>query len=195
MRRALSLANGDDSVHSILLVVESPGGTVAGTSELAKAVASSPKPVVAYIEDMGASAAYWVASAATKVYANDSAYVGSIGTYMVIRDTSQAADKAGIKVHVINAGEFKGAGSAGTEVTDSQLAEFQRVINDTNNLFVEAVASHRGLDLATAKSLADGRIHLAAEAVKLGLIDGVRGIDAVLEEMVTAQSESVVMTI
>jgi ClpP class serine protease len=84
--------------------------------------ANKKKPVTAYIEDLGASAAYWVASQAGKIYSNEPGFVGSIGTYLVVEDWSGAAEGAwASKVHVVKAGEFKGAGYPGTPVTDAQL--------------------------------------------------------------------------
>ena len=144
-RRAIRQAVNNDDVSSILLQIESPGGATAGTKELADDIhaANDRKPVVAFIEDIGASAAYWVASQASEVYANGPALVGSIGTYMVINDFSAAAEEQGIKVHVIRAGEFKGAGVPGTEVTEEHLEQFQSIVNETNAFFLDGVAAGR----------------------------------------------------
>jgi len=106
-------AADDDDVSAILLRIDSPGGSVRGTADLAATVAAANKvkPTVAYAEDMMASGAYWIGSAAGKVYSNSTAIVGSIGTYAALLDSSGAADKLGLKVHVVRAGAFKGAGT------------------------------------------------------------------------------------
>lgn len=181
-RRSLRNALNDPNVGSILLLIESPGGSVAGTKELADDVraAAQQKPTWAYIEDIGASAAYWVASAAHKIFANDVAYVGSIGTYMVIDDWSKAYEEHGVKAHLVTTGEFKGAGVAGIEIQEKHLAHWQELINKTNDLFLAAVQKGRGFTKAQTKQLADGRVHMAADAKDLGLIDGVQSLDKTL---------------
>ncbi len=193
VRRAIRAALADDMVAGILLVIDSPGGTVAGTGDLADEVAkaNAVKPVTAYIEDIGASAAYWVASQAGRIVANKTAGIGSIGVYSVIRDTSARAISEGVRVHVVKSGQFKGAGAPGTEVTAEHLAEVQREINEVNTEFVRAVADGRGLPVETAEALADGRLHIAAAAVGLGLIDAVGTIDdaaAGLRETLTSRA-------
>jgi signal peptide peptidase SppA len=185
VRRAVRQAAADDECSAILLRIDSPGGTVSGTGDLADdvAAASNKKPVYAYCEDLCCSAAYWVASQCDKVFANATALVGSIGTYGVIEDSSGAAEQQGIKVHVVKAGAFKGAGVEGTAVTDDQLAMIQERIDKTNEHFVRGVAKGRKLSLATTRELADGRAHIAADAVKNGLIDGVQSFDDTLAQL------------
>ena len=185
IRRDIRNATRDDRVKSIMLMIDSPGGTVAGTADLATEVAkaAAQKTVVAYIEDLGASAAYWVASQAHKVYANSTALVGSIGTYAVVWDASGAAAREGIKVHVIRAGEMKGAGEPGTEVTPAQLAEFQRIVDEMNEFFVRGVAGGRKMTLQATRELADGRVWIGADAEKRRLVDGVRSYEEVIAEL------------
>lgn len=191
-RRQVRNAASDDAVTGILLHIDSPGGMVAGTVDLADEIASAKKkkPVYAYIEDLGASAAYWIASQADKVYANRSAEVGSIGVFMAVTDWSAFAEKEGAKVHVIRFGEFKGAGMPGTEVTEAQVAEWQKSVNNYGDMFIEAIAAGRGLSKAQVKQLADGRIHGAAAAADLKLIDGVQTLDATLAALVGAGTPS-----
>jgi signal peptide peptidase SppA len=183
VRRQVRAAAERPDVQAILLVVESGGGTVAGTGELGADVAAAArqKPTLAYIEDVGASAAYWVASQATKVYANAAAIVGSIGTYGVVHDTSGRAEREGIKVHVVRAGAFKGVGTPGTKIDAAHLGEWQRLVDGQNAMFLAAVAAGRRMPTKRVAELADGRAHLAADAVKLGLIDGVATLDSTFQ--------------
>jgi signal peptide peptidase SppA len=189
-RRAVRAAVEDSSVGAIFLDIESPGGTSAGTKELADEIqaANAVKPVFAHITDIGASAAYWVSSAAGKITANASALVGSIGTYAVAIDRSGEAAAKGIKVHVIKAGAMKGDGVPGTPVTDEALAEMQRHVDSRNDFFLAGVAQGRGLSPSEAQSLADGRVHSASTAVSLKLIDGVATYEQALEEARQAAS-------
>lgn len=182
-RRKIRAAASDSAVAAIVLKIDSPGGAVSGTFDLVQdvAAANERKPVLAFIEDLGASAAYAIASAAGQVFANSSGLVGSIGTFAVVQDWSAAAAQMGVKVHVIRAGKFKGAGVAGTEITPEQLAKFQRTVDQLNDVFVASVAKGRKLDVATVQDLADGQVHVAAVAKDLRLIDGIATFDQVLE--------------
>lgn len=184
VRRAIRAAAADDTVGAIMLVIDSPGGTVAGTQDLAGDVAAATrvKPVTAYVEDIGASAAYWVASQASKVYAGPTAAVGSIGTYGVVYDTSAMAAMEGVKVHVVRAGQMKGAGTPGTEVTPEQLADYQREVDTLNEFFLQGVSAGRKLDMESVRKLATGQVWIGQQAVDAGLIDGVRSFDAAFLE-------------
>lgn len=182
LRQAVRQAAKSPDVKAILLQIESPGGTAAGTMELADEVAKAAKakPTWAYIEDLGASAAYWVASQASVIYANAAAKVGSIGTYAVLYDQSGAAAMEGIKVHVVRAGEFKGMGEPGSEITADHLKEAQRIVSQVNDFFLAGVGKGRKMPPAKMKEIADGRVHIGAEAQTMGLIDGVKTSDEVL---------------
>lgn len=184
-RRKIRAAAVDERVSGILLVIDSPGGTVAGTKDLADDVAAArkQKPVYAFVEDLCASAAYWIASQADRVYANATALVGSIGTYTVIEDLSAYADKLGIKVHVVKAGAFKGVGVPGTQISEEHLAEAQRLVDELNGHFLAAVGSGRGLMPAKVRELADGRVHVGKAAAALALIDGVRTIEQTIQSL------------
>lgn len=184
-RREIRAAAGSEKVAGILLRIDSPGGTAAGTQELANEIAAAgkSKPVWAYVEDMAASAAYWAASQADKIIANATAIVGSIGTYGVVQDLSGAAAMQGVKVHVIRAGTHKGAGTPGTEITAEQLADMQRIVNGLNEHFLAGVRSGRGTKIANLEEIADGRAWLAAEAKTMGLIDGIGSFDQTLTKL------------
>lgn len=181
-RRAIRSAAADPDVAAILLRIDSPGGTVAGTQDLADEVAAAAKkkPTQAFIEDACASAAYWIASQTDKIWANPTALIGSIGTYGVVQDLSQMAENEGVKVHVVRAGDFKGMGAPGTAVTSEQLAEFQRIVTEVNDHFLRGVAQGRKMEPSAVRAIADGRVHLAKPAVGMGLIDGVKSLDEVL---------------
>lgn len=189
-RRMVRAAAADPNIQAILLAIDSPGGTVAGTGDLAADVAAAnrQKPVYAQIDDLGASAAYWIASQARAIFANATALVGSIGTYGVVYDQSARAAMAGLKVHVIRAGARKGSGTAGTEITPDDLAERQTIVDQLNSHFLAGVASGRNLPIAAVSALADGRVHLAAVAQALGLIDGVQSFDQTLAAIQSALS-------
>lgn len=165
-------ALADESVRSIMLDIDSPGGIVSGISELADKIhaADAVKPVLAHSTDMMASAAYWVGSQARSVSATPSSMIGSIGVYNVIQDSSAAAAQRGIKVNVVSSSPLKGAGVPGSSVTDDQIADAQRLVDGYAGMFREAVARGRGKDMSAQ---ATGQVWLAPESMRLGLIDSV----------------------
>jgi len=191
-RQALSQASREPNTKSILIHIESPGGTAAGTHEAAEAIkdARTRKPVHAYIEDLGASAAYWISSQADSISANLPARIGSIGTYASVSDLSQAAIAQGIKVHLISTGKYKGMGAPGTEITSEHLAEIRSQVESTNEHFLSAVSVGRKLPLARVKALADGRVYPAEQAKQLGLIDRVESFDKFLARHQTAGTKT-----
>ena len=183
-RKYLRAAVNDPLVGSILQVVDSPGGTVAGTQSLADDVraADAIKPVITHIEDLCASAMSWVGFQGRRVSANRSALVGSLGTYGVIEDTSKKAEMEGIEVIVISTGPHKGSFVDGTKVTKEQIAEYQRIVDALNEQFIQAVSSGRRMSEEKTRGLFDGRVHLAGDAMALGLIDAVESLDGALAE-------------
>ena len=140
---ALREAAGRNDIKAVFLNIDSPGGTVAGTPELAAAVASlnERKPVYAFSSGLMCSAAYWVASQARAIYATPSAQVGSIGVVQAVIDSSAAIDKAGIKVEVFSVGKYKAMGAPGTALTDDQRELIQSNLAEIAAEFHDAVLS------------------------------------------------------
>ncbi len=184
-RRLLRAATNDKDVTNILIRFDSPGGSVSGTQDLADEIYSTnrKKECIAYVEDCCCSAAYWCASQCSAIYANRTAVIGSIGTYMVIEDFSRYAQNVGIEVHVLSTGKFKGAGVEGSEITSEQLAHFQQTVDDLNEHFVSAVANGRNMARETLDQYADGRVWIGDQAQAIGLVDGIASMDDVLNDM------------
>jgi signal peptide peptidase SppA len=183
-RRAIRQANADPSVSSIVLRFDSPGGTVSGTADLAAEVQKTTKPTIAFVEDLCCSAAMWVASQCDEVYANNAtAMIGSIGTFMGLYDISKALENEGIKAVVVKAGEFKGGGFPGMEITDGQIAEWQKQIDAIQAEFTAGIAKGRKLTSEQAQKLVTGLTYVATEAQSLKLIDGIKSFDEVVNGM------------
>lgn len=184
VRRAIRNAVADQAIKGIVLRVESGGGAVTGTDDLADEVyrARDIKPVVAFVEDIGASAAYWVASQASRVIANRSAEVGSIGVYQVVRDYSAAAAIDGVKIHMIRSGKYKGIGTPGAEITPEQIQYLQSGVDEVHGAFVDAIAAGRKMDREAIAEIADGRVYVAKKAKEIGLIDAIGSFNSAVNE-------------
>lgn len=184
LTQALREAVADDSVASILLDVDSPGGSVYGVSELADEIyqARSKKPVIAVANSLAASAAYWLASSATEFYITPGGEAGSIGVIMTHTDFSRANDMAGVKVTYITAGKYKSEGNADEPLSAEAQAYEQGRIDDYYSAFTRAVARGRGVSVATVRgaSYGEGRVLGAKDAVAAGMADGVRTFDDAL---------------
>lgn len=188
IRRQVRAAAADESIKAIFLHVESPGGAVPGTAELADDIlaARERKPVNAFIEDVGASAAFWILSGANFISANRMAFVGSIGTFAVLTDLSEMAKKMGADVLLFKAGEFKGAGMPGTVITDEQKEMFQARIDKLNDQFLAGLVKTGRFTLARARELNDGRALIAKDALAEKMIDKVETFDQALSRVIRA---------
>jgi signal peptide peptidase SppA len=165
-------ADSRPDVKSILLVVDSPGGTVQGTPEAADAVASAVKPIIAFVTGQAASAAYWIASGADQVFASPSAEVGSIGAFMAFFDLSGMFSQMGVRTEVISSGRYKGAGVMGTSLTAEQRSNLQEQVNAIAEDFKSQVQSNR-YPKAINPDLMHGQMFRAKDATTHGLIDGI----------------------
>lgn len=183
LRQQIRAADRHPDVTQILLRIDSPGGTVPGVAEVYDDLRAASKPVTVYIEDLGASAAYWIASGAERIYANSAARIGSIGVFTLLMDDSQSAERLGLKMHLIATGPFKGLGAEGIPITDGQLAYVRTLVESTFERFQLAIQTGRKLSPDAVKAVADGRVWSAAEAQQLRLIDGVRSFDDLFAEL------------
>lgn len=183
--QAIEAAGADEEVDQVVLLIDSPGGSVAGLSELGDAVArvAADKEVIAQVDSMAASAAYYVAARASKIYSGRMDMVGSIGARMFMLDLSKAFENEGIEPVVIDTGEFKSAGAPGTEITDRQKADFQRVVDGFFADFRDTVMEGRGMTRAQFDAVGDGRMFFAEEAVELGLIDGIQTLSTTIAQI------------
>lgn len=180
----IASAVSDPAVKEIVLVVDSPGGSVDGVKTLVDYIyaAREKKSIVAWIDGMGASAAYWIASAASKVYIKDTTtMVGSIGVVTSHRDVSEAEAKNGVKTTEITAGKYKRIDSNFAPLTAEGLAYIQDRIDTIYTVMVDDIARNRGVDASVVLTdMADGRVFVGANAVANGLVDGVATWDDVM---------------
>lgn len=180
-RKALRVAENDSDVRGIMLLIDSPGGTVAGqqpmADEIARIAKNGRKPLWAHADDGMHSAALWAGTQAERLTASPMTEIGSIGTVATVADTSGMAEQQGVKVHVVSTGPMKGAFTPGTEITDEQIDKLQQRVDELNDFFLKAVSKGRGMPIDAVRDLATGDDWLAADAKKNGLIDEVMSRD------------------
>ena len=177
-------AMADPAVHSIVLAIDSPGGSVDGTQQLASAIrdARGPKAIVAYADGMMASAAYWVGSAADQVLiGSDTVQVGSIGVVATHVDVSGAETQRGVRTTEIVAGKYKRIASQYGALTEDGRSAMQDQVDYIYSIFVADVAKQRGVsEEKVLAQMADGRIFIGRQALAAGLVDGVSTLDALI---------------
>ncbi len=178
----LAAAAHDSEIDFIVLFVDSFGGEASSAWGLAESIrrAKATKPVNAYVDGAACSAAYWVTSQASQIWASPTAMIGSIGAYVAIEDTSQAFARQGVKVHVLRSQPQKGSPLPGEPVQDFQLTQAQALVDGLTEIFINDVSLGRAVDLPTAHAWADGSIYMASESLSQGLIDGIGSFEEAL---------------
>ena len=168
-------ASNDSNIKGVLFVIDSPGGAVAPSVEIAYAIKelSMKKPVVAYASGTIASGSYYASIWADKIIANPGSIVGSIGVIMQGFEASKLLENIGISSQTIKAGKYKESGTFTRKWTNDEEQELQGVINSTYNMFISDVADARKLDIKKHTSFADAKIFTAHQAKDVGLVDEV----------------------
>ena len=184
LQKQFEAAFNDPNVGSILMDIDSPGGSVAGAFDFRDYLMSKKgtKPVYALARDAMCSAAYLIGSTADKVYATQTARVGSIGVVAMHTDASGKMEKEGLKPTFISAGKFKTAGNPYEKLEGEKLKYLQDSVDESYDMFINAVADARGIDKKAIRDT-EARVYGGKKAVEIGLADGIRTYESVLAEM------------
>jgi ClpP class serine protease len=179
LARDFAQAEADPTIRAHLLMMDSPGGEVNGSSEFAAMVGKATKPVWAYIGGTGASAAYWIASAADRIITADTAIIGSIGVQAgyTLKDS-----KPGEKSYsfVSSQSPLKNA----SPETDAGATQIQANVDALAQVFIDAVAINRNTTAASVlESYGQGAVFVASEALKRGMIDSIGTFESTLESL------------
>lgn len=165
----------DPKIKGVLLSVNSPGGAVPPSIEIAYAIKAlkEHKPVVAYASGIMASGSYYASIYANKIIANPGSIVGSIGVIMESANVEELMKTIGVETQIVKQGTYKEAGTPTRKWTAEERAELETLTKDTYELFIQDVADARGLDIMNSKNYADAHIFSAKRAKDAGLIDSI----------------------
>ena len=182
---------GDDSsIKAIVIHVNSPGGGAAASEEIYREVLRirdvKKKRIVASIETVGASGAYYVSSATNKIFADNASIVGSIGVIAEWYNYEELIKWAKLKAIVMKAGEFKDTGSPVREMTPAERAYLQTLIDNMHSQFITSVAAGRRMKVDDIRPLADGKVWTGEQAIPLKLVDQIGDFRTAVED--TAKS-------
>jgi signal peptide peptidase SppA len=176
--QALRAANADETIGSILLDVDSPGGSVYGVAELAAEIRASAKPVVAMANSLAASAAYWLAASCTECYVSPGGEVGSIGVWMAHEDWSAAMEEAGVKTTLISAGKYKVEGNPFEPLAGDARDFLQSRTDEYYGAFCRDVAKGRKASTDQVRAgMGQGRVLGASQAKAEGMVDDILTFD------------------
>ncbi|MFN4143964.1 S49 family peptidase [Aestuariivirga sp.] len=182
----LRAAGSDPEVRSVLLDISSPGGEAAGMAGLADLIRSvrQTKPVTAFVNDMAASAAFGLASAASEIVISPTSILGSIGVVMLHADRSGELAAQGVKPTLIFAGSHKVDGNPFEPLSDAVRADLQASVDAHYRQFLDTVAAGRGRKLTADMARAtEARTFIGVDAVRLGLADRIASFDEVLASL------------
>src|SRR5437773_7335645 len=180
----------DDSIKAIIIHVNSPGGGVAASEEIYREVKrvrdEKHKRIVASIETVGASGAYYVASATNKIYADNGSIVGSIGVIAQWVNYGDLLRWAKLKDITLKAGTFKDTGSPTRDLTPAEQAYLQSLIDNMHTQFIQAVADGRKAKFADIKAIADGKVWTGQQAFTMHLVDQLADFEAAVDDTAKA---------
>ena len=173
--KEIEAAQKDTKIKGVLLNVNSPGGSVPPSIEIAYAIKAlkEHKPVVAYASGIMASGSYYASIYANTIIVNPGSIVGSIGVIMESANVEELMKTIGIETQIVKQGTYKEAGTPTRKWTPEERAELETLTKDTYELFVKDVAEARGLDINDSKNYADAHIFSAKRAKDAGLVDRV----------------------
>ena len=186
LTRDIKGATEDPKARAILLQIDSPGGTVAGTEAAANALfaARQSKPTASLSDGMIASAAYWIGSAANRVYVGSQVdRLGSIGVVATHRNVKGMEQAAGIETTEISAGKYKRIASQYAPLTESGRQSIQDEVDAIYAIFVDTVARHRGVSVEQALAMADGKVFMGQQAIDVGLADGFATLETLIQQL------------
>lgn len=172
----------DKSIAGVILRIDSPGGAVAPSQEIYEEVMryrNAHKTLVVSMGNVAASGGYYIATPASRIFANPGTITGSIGVIFQFPHYYKLLDKLGISMTTIKAGRFKDVGNPNRDLTKKEKEYLQQLLDNTHNQFIEDVSQARNFDVQELREMADGRIFTGQQACEMGLIDSLGGyIDA-----------------
>lgn len=170
-------------IPAVVLDVDSPGGTASASDNMYVALArlAEKKPVVAAIRGTGASGSYLAAIAAKRIVASPTSVVGSIGVITAAPRLPRLLDRIGVSVSEHTAGSLKGMGAPWREESEPEAIKEQQLVDEIYDVFVDRVATARGMDGERVRELATGEVWLGSKAVELGLVDEIGDLERAVE--------------
>ncbi len=175
----LQRAEEDPYIEGVVLRVESPGGSIAASQEIAAIIRDFEKPIVVSMADMAASGGYYISAPAQGIVAQPGTITGSIGVISSVMDMEELYEKLGIKVETIKSGEHKDMFSR--SLTDEERELMQEISDRAYEQFINDVAEGRDMEVEEVRELATGELFIGSQAKELGLVDRLGGVEEAID--------------
>ena len=182
--RMLREIRDDDNVKAVVLRVNSPGGSVSASEEIAREVMllQKTRPVIVSMGTLAASGGYWISAPGDRIFAEPTTITGSIGVFgLFMNFQGLLNDKLGLTFDMVKTGKFADAATITRPKTPEELALFQDSVDWVYDQFISKVAKSRKLDRAVVEEIAQGRVWSGSKALELGLVDELGGLDAAVK--------------
>src|SRR3989344_107452 len=170
-------ADDNPNIKAIILDINSPGGSAVASEEIANALKKVNKTKVAWIREVGASGAYWIASSSDHIVASRASITGSIGVIASYLEFGGLLEKYGVRYQRLVSGEYKDIGTPFREMTPEEEKVFQKNLDLIRGFFIDEVAQNRNMSRKDVEKAANGMFFLGAQAKDMGLVDELGGID------------------
>lgn len=183
LQKQFQLVLNNDNIKTIIFDFDSPGGTCSGVPEMAEMIfaARGKKPIIAHVNSLAASAAYWLACACDEIVVTPSGRVGSVGVYSLHEDISKMLENEGVKETFIFAGDYKVEGNPFEPLGDEARAAIQKTVDDCYDMFTAGIAKYRNTDQKSViENYGKGRVFAAQEAIKIKMADRVDTLEGTL---------------
>ena len=169
----------NDKIKAVVLRINSPGGSAYGSEQIWKAVSvvKSKKPIVVSMGDYAASGGYYIACNTDKIFAQPTTLTGSIGIFGIFPNIGGLTDKLGIKFDNVKTNKYSDFGATYRPMNTEERAILQRYINNGYELFTKRCAEGRNMNIDSLKAIAEGRIYSGTDAMQLGLVDEMGGLE------------------
>ncbi len=173
--KLIEKADKDITIKAIIFEINSPGGSVVASKEIANSIKRAQKPTVAWIREVGASGAFWAATSADKIVADPTSMTGSVGVEASYIDFAKAMDKYGITYNRLVSGELKDTGSPYKELSAKEKEYLMGKVITIKDIFVASIAANRNLTFEYVDEKATGEVWLGSEAKDMGFVDVLGG--------------------
>lgn len=181
-----SYVENSNRIKAVLFVINSGGGDASASEILMSSVKKvrARKPIYSVVEGVGASGAYWMASASTKVYAMNTAVIGSIGVIGISPNVKELMEKIGVKVEVFKVGEYKDMLMPFKDISEDAKTRYMEVLEHSYTVFRESVGENRKISSEELEKVSTGEIFSSVKSLELGLIDKIGTYDDALNDVI-----------
>ncbi|HEY0931484.1 MAG TPA: signal peptide peptidase SppA [Gemmatimonas sp.] len=182
LARELRKVRNDAKVKSVVLRVNSPGGSVIASERIQRELSliNAKKPVVVSMGSLAASGGYWISTASRRIFAEPNTITGSIGVFAIVPNVKGLANKHGVTFDTVKTGRYADIFTLSRPRTDAELAVLQRGTDAVYDAFIDRVAQARNLPVDSVRAIAEGRVWSGTQALRLGLVDSLGGLDVAL---------------